>query len=387
MMTEDNARESIRVSKMGTEAALPAIDRVYPSLPSMMRKYDRHARKNCFKGSTQQEFTEWQRRTRLLLHDLLGLDRMEPCEASPVFEETKVLENGIRREHLRIQSEPGVWMPMYILIPADADENTRLFICPPGHNGDGKYSVAGLAEYAMIRQAVGRYHYDYGLQLARAGYTVVCPDCRGFGERREERTAAECGDTALKGDCYRLAHMGEPLGIPVIGMLVYDLMRCIDYLISRAETSSHREYDTGNISCLGFSGGGMQTLWLAALDPRIQLAVISGYMYGYRDSLLLLNENCACNYVPNLSLYLDMGDIASLIAPRPLLIQSCSQDRLNGPRGMQNVTEQMVIIQKAYGLLHADDALLHEICAGPHQWHGENIEQEIRTLCSAAGNK
>ena len=50
----------------------------------------------------------------------------------------------------------------------------------------------------------------------------------------------------------------------------------------------------------------------------ILTAAISGYMYGYRDALLTLNNNCSCNYVTHLWEHLDMGDIASLIAPRPL---------------------------------------------------------------------
>ena len=65
--------------------------------------------------------------------------------------------------------------------------------------------------------------------------------------------------------------MGEPLGIPVAGMLVWDLMRLIDYLELRGE------WDMEHLGCLGFSGGGMQTLYLAALDERVQYAVISGY--------------------------------------------------------------------------------------------------------------
>ena len=92
----------------------------------------------------------------------------------------------------------------------------------------------------------------------------------------------------------------------------------------------------------------MQTLWLAALDDRVKFAAISGYMYGYRDALLTLNNNCSCNYVPHLWEHLDMGDIASLIAPRPLWVQSCREDRLNGPRGVVNAQEQVAIAAEAW---------------------------------------
>lgn len=358
-----------------SETSLPKIEACYGSLSSMLRKFDRFARQDCFRGQSVEEFEEWREKTRRLLFGLLGLEKMEECDLHPItMEEAVTLPDGIRREHIRIQTEPDIWMTMYLLIPADADPNTRLFLCPPGHNGAGKYTVAGLGEYGAIKEKIEQYQYDYGMQLAKKGFVAVCPDCRGFGERREEVADAKDPVLGLKGDCYWLAHMGEPLGIPAAGMLVWDLMRLIDYLELR------NEWDTEHIGCLGFSGGGMQTLYLAALDERIQYAVISGYMYGFRDALLTLNRNCSCNYIPHLWEHLDMGDIASLIAPRPLVIQSCRQDRLNGPRGIVNAVEQAAVIEKAYRLCHAERLPLHDICEGGHQWHGERLDMYLKYI-------
>ena len=358
-----------------SETSLPKIEACYGSLSSMLRKFDRFARQDCFRGQSVEEFEEWREKTRRLLSGLLGLEKMEECDLHPItMEEAVTLPDGIRREHIRIQTEPDIWMTMYLLIPADADPNTRLFLCPPGHNGAGKYTVAGLGEYGAIKEKIEQYQYDYGMQLAKKGFVAVCPDCRGFGERREAVADAKDPVLGLKGDCYWLAHMGEPLGIPAAGMLVWDLMRLIDYLELR------NEWDTEHIGCLGFSGGGMQTLYLAALDERIQYAVISGYMYGFRDALLTLNRNCSCNYIPHLWEHLDMGDIASLIAPRPLVIQSCRQDRLNGPRGIVNAVEQVAVIEKAYRLCHAEKLPLHDICEGGHQWHGERLDMYLKYI-------
>lgn len=358
-----------------SETSLPKIEACYGSLSSMLRKFDRFARQDCFRGQSVEEFEEWREKTRRLLSGLLGLEKMEECDLHPItMEKAVTLPDGIRREHIRIQTEPDIWMTMYLLIPADADPNTRLFLCPPGHNGAGKYTVAGLGEYGAIKEKIEQYQYDYGMQLAKKGFVAVCPDCRGFGERRETVADAKDPVLGLKGDCYWLAHMGEPLGIPAAGMLVWDLMRLIDYLELR------NEWDTEHIGCLGFSGGGMQTLYLAALDERIQYAVISGYMYGFRDALLTLNRNCSCNYIPHLWEHLDMGDIASLIAPRTLVIQSCRQDRLNGPRGIVNAVEQAAVIEKAYRLCHAEKLPLHDICEGGHQWHGERLDMYLKYI-------
>ena len=62
------------------------------------------------------------------------------------------------------------------------------------------------------------------------------------------------------------------------------------------------------ILTFGFSGGAMQSLYLAALDDRIHAVFLSGYMYGFRDSLLQMNRNCSCNYVPHLMEHFDIRD-------------------------------------------------------------------------------
>ena len=114
----------------------------------------------------------------------------------------------------------------------------------------------------------------------------------------------------------------------------------------------------------------MQTLWASALDDRIRCAVISGYMYGYKESLLEMCTNCSCNYVPHLYETADMGDVAALIAPRPLLVETGDRDPLNGPSGLRNVRSQTRIIRRDYAVLGASDRFRHVVFEGGHRWHG-----------------
>lgn len=352
--------------------------RYYGTLKAMERKFEKRARKEAFSGTEKEEWLLWQQQTRAMLWKLLGLDHMESCPLDVVTEERVELEDGIIREKVIIQTEPDVWMPVYILIPPKAgnepNEKPDCFIAPPGHQGGGKYSVAGCYEIPAIADMIDHYHYDYGMQLAKLGYVALCPDCRGFGERRDEALQRDEESCFLTSTCFHLAHMAEPLGETVAGMLAWDLMRLIDYVAER------EEWNMDTLGCLGFSGGGMQTLWLAALDERIRQVVISGYMYGYRDSLLKLNENCSCNYVPGLWEKLDMGDIGSLIAPRPLVVQSCREDHLNGERGMENVMEQVEVIRRAYGLLGVPERLIHDACEGGHRWHDEHLAAQLKAF-------
>ena len=69
-----------------------------------------------------------------------------------------------------------------------------------------------------------------------------------------------------------------------------------------------------------------------------------------------------------------MGDIASLIAPRRLVVQSCRDDHLNGPRGLENVYEQLAVVKAAYALYPESVAPIHDIREGRHRWHGEVLD-------------
>ncbi len=339
----------------------------YGSLEGMLRKYDLYAHQDSFKGTTLDEFRRWATQTRSSLAELLGLARMEQPDQPPVLLQKQHLSKNNTMEKVLLCCEPKIYMPLYLLIPSGTVKG--VFIALPGHKGVGKESVAGRQEDDAVRQAIVRYHYDYGLYLAEMGYVTVCPDSRGFGERRDESMAGADPAQRLGCSCFQLAHMAEGMGETVAGMLLWDNRQIIDYLVQR------NEWSLDNLGCIGFSGGGSQALWLAAMDERIQQAFISGYFYGVRDSLMILNSNCSCNYVPHLWRHYDMGDIASLIAPRPLMIQSCRQDPLNGPRGMENVREQMEVLQRAYALFGASESLVHDVFEGGHQFHSDHLAQ------------
>ena len=373
---------------------LPEISNIYPMLPSILRKYARYGRKDDFRGKTSEEFRTWQMRSREILRNLLGLEKMDDCALEPVIDEV-VFQDAILRYHILLRTEPDITLSAYLLVPASANAGTPVFLCPPGHNGAGKYTVAGVRGARAIEESIEKYNYDFGWQLARLGYVAFCPDVRGFGERREMLEDTKELPLAMKGDCYWLAHMGEPIGIPVLGMLSWDLMRCVDFLqeytitkdgklrhlTDGAHTDSEaRRWNPERIIAFGFSGGAMQSLYLSALDERIHASFLSGYMYGFRDSLLQMNRNCSCNYVPHLMEHFDMGDIASLIAPRRLMIQSCREDRLAGTRGLTNVQEQVDIIRANYAVTGSAEHVQQDIEDGPHHLDTRHLQDIAKWL-------
>jgi len=331
----------------------------YSLNPHMQKRWDTVGRKLAFSAKDQTSWRSWRRALARKLKQLTGYDTMIRTPPRPRITEQKDLGDLIR-QHVVIRTEPGVLMPMYVLMPKSSPGPHPVILAPHGHAGGGKAAVAGLRDDPAVADAIKVFNYDYGVQFARAGFITFCPDARGFGQRRE------CPETQgiLESSCQWLNNMAIPLGQTVTGMWTWDLHRLVDYVRSRRDCRPDR------IGCVGLSGGGLQTLWAAALDTRIRCAVISGYMYGCKESLLEMYHNCSCNYVPHLYEYADMGDIAALIAPRPLLVETGDRDSLNGAGGLKNVHSQMRIIRRAYRLARAPGNVAHDVFEGEHRWNG-----------------
>ena len=327
--------------------------------PYLRRRWDAVGRNLAFSADDEAAWKTWRRRTLRKLRSLTGYDTMQRAPLRPRITEELDLED-YTRQRVEIQTEPGVITPLYVLIPKAQTPPFPAVIAPHGHASGGKAAVAGCREIPQVAEAIRNFNYDYGVQFVRAGFIVFCPDARGFGERQEQ---AARGDL-LASSCQWINNMAIPLGQTVTGMWTWDIHRIVDYVRTRKDCRPDR------IGCAGLSGGGLQTLWASALDTRIKCSVVSGYLYGYKESLLDMHTNCSCNYVPRLYEYVDMGDIGALIAPRPLLVETGTDDSLNGASGLKNVRSQIRIMRRAYRLLGAEGLLKHDIFEGEHRWHG-----------------
>ena len=107
-------------------------------------------------------------------------------------------------------------------------------------------------------------------------------------------------------------------------------MRTVDYLVSRPDVDADR------IGCLGISMGGYRACFLAALDERVRAACVTGFMSSFRPMIQAhVDTHSWVHFVPGLQKYLDLPDVALLHAPKPLLVQQCTQDRLFPLAGMR----------------------------------------------------
>ena len=257
----------------------------YTVIEKLAKVFDEEHRNFPADTSSKEAFLEWQNAARQKLRDIIKLDKFDKCDLKSQVLESVPVDDDLTREKVLIQVEEGVYMPMYVLIPNElkGKKDARILIAMSGHAGGGMMSVAGIRDNELVNQAIAKFNYDYGYKMAKKGYVVFCPETRGFGERRE--AAMQNDESILLCTCYHLARMAYGLGLTLMGMQVFDVMRLVDYICERGE------FDTDNINILGFSGGGLQALYTSALDERIKNVIVSGYMYGYKEALFEKNGN------------------------------------------------------------------------------------------------
>lgn len=107
------------------------------------------------------------------------------------------------------------------------------------------------------------------------------------------------------------------------GVYMVEDQRALDVLASRPEVDPNR------LGCAGLSGGGMRTVFLGGLDPRIKVAIAVGFMTTWRDFLLdKAFTHTWMTYVPLLPRDLDFPEILALRAPAPTMVLNCRQDQL-----------------------------------------------------------
>lgn len=372
-----------------------------------------------FQAKTVEEAVKWQETFRNALRKTLGLKLLEDLAgewrsgqkagsavagAGTLLE--CVREEGYTRYKFRLETLPEVAMPFYMLVPegVTAQNPARAVIAIPAH-GANKDTVAGVPANDAVREKLFKSPKEaYGLAFVKRGYVAFCPDPPGYGERLEPEATEDRafrGAAAIDSDegekpsmvsgpiredtaqdplgcsCKNLAQTAEALGLSLTALEIWDLMRLVEFAISRPEVDAKR------IVSAGFSGGGQYAMWLAAMDERIAAAAVSGYVHGYYDSILDVHL-CPCNYAPMLWRLGDISDICSLIAPRPLFVENGRKDPLNGYRGIQGPREQVARIGEAYRLYGKEECLRHVTPEGSHQWYGECYEFLDQALHEAA---
>lgn len=285
----------------------------------------------------QTKFTDFAEAARKKLTELVGLDKLVKTDLCVKIEYDKQLED-FREIRFTFQSEAGYRVPCHLLIPNDADKPLPVMICLQGHSKGMHISLARKRWEDEDLTNLLSGERDFAIQAVNHGYCAVTVEQRNFGE---------CGGTEKGPDCTNSALTALLTGRTTVGERVWDVSRTIDVL----EQSFTEFVDVEMIACMGNSGGGTTTYYAVCLEPRIKAAIPSCALCTYADSIGAVHH-CACNYIPNIASFFDMGDLAVMIAPRPLIVVSGKDD---GIFPLNGVHETFDIIQRLYSYAGAPD--------------------------------
>jgi pimeloyl-ACP methyl ester carboxylesterase len=154
-----------------------------------------------------------------------------------------VIEQSFIRYNILFTVEKNELLPLYLYIPTQRGTPKKLPAMLVLHETDpmGRKAVDGQGNKANRAHA---------RELAQRGYIVIAPDFPSFGDTE---------DYNFETDRYKSGTMKG----------VFNHMRCVDLLQSRPDV------DDNNIGVLGHSLGGHNSIFLAAIDERIKVAVSS----------------------------------------------------------------------------------------------------------------
>jgi len=267
-----------------------------------------------------------QEKRRNELYALLGdlPDRDHPISAQKV---TETESGGYTIEKLVLNLNDIESVPAYFVRPTEVSGPLPCVVYNHAHGCDydlGKDELlAGRAELQ---------NPPYAEELTRRGISALCIDTWLFGERRG-RTESELFKEMLW-------H-----GRVLWGMMVYDSLRAVDYLVTRSDVDSDR------LATIGLSMGSTMAWWLSALDTRVKVCVDLCCLTDFHELIEArgLDGHGIYYYVPSLLEHFTTSEINALIAPRPHLSLAGNYDLLTPPRGLDRIDAALTSVYAEMG--------------------------------------
>ncbi len=207
---------------------------------------------------------------------------------------------GYRIEKLEFLSEPGIYIPAWVFVPEQRrSPQAILYFNEAGKQADGM--EGGALE-----------------ELCRHGRLVIAADVRGIGETRPPHVPSITeppGFRHLFDVETAIAYMAWYMDESLLGMRVQDVVRTVDYALTRTDV------DSGAVCAIGRGAGALWVIFAAALDERIQAAVSEAGLGAYR--LLAQTDRYlhgAGVFLRDVLLEFDLEHVAAAIAPRRLAL-------------------------------------------------------------------
>lgn len=296
--------------------------------------------------------------------------------------------NGLQMELISWDQPFGPPTLAYFMKPLGSEKNgQKLPVVVALHDhGDFKYfgkeKITSLPDEPEILLDHKSQYYggvSWASRLAEQGYAVIAPDIFLWGSRKmiteeipAEFTAILSGKEKESRDYIeaynQFTHDHETIiakslfmaGATWPGVMLYEDMRAVDYLLTRDDVDHNR------IGCGGLSGGGQQAIFLTGLDSRIKCSVCAGFMTTFAPMVKYnISSHTWMAHVPHLSNIMDLPDLISLSGGNPILVQHDEQDELFSPEGQEESHKKL---EKIYKKMEKEEQYSGRFYPGGHQF-------------------
>ena len=247
------------------------------------------------------------------------------------------------------ESRPKVYVAAHLYIPKNVSFPVPAVIHVPGHSRRDK------------NRAHPRTYAENGF------IAIVLPM---VGEEGKKGTGwGKCGEYGPYVGHFNWFNTGYS----AIGPAVWDGIRAVDFLLSLTDDNGVKMVKKDKIGMAGLSGGSARTLWTTIADPRISCASVNlgvTTIDGYQDPGGVSNT---CDIHLFYNYYgVSYAELYSLIAPRPLLIQNGTEDRL-----FQFPEQVINYLSGVYKLYGKQDRFAYKLWEQGHYyskdiWNAEN---------------
>jgi dienelactone hydrolase len=240
----------------------------------------------------------------------------------------RIVRDGYSVEKVFFESWPGFYVCGNLYRPLGKGPFSAV-ITPHGHWAEGRLVDNDLGSVP------GRC-----INLARQGHVVFSYDMAGY---------VDSDQVAHR----KFGGQHEDLwGLGLMGLQLWNSIRAVDFI------SSLKEVDVKRIGCTGASGGGTQAFMLTAVDDRIAAAapvnMVSAHMQG----------GCICENQSHLRLDINNVEIASLMAPKPMLMVATTGDWT-----VHTPEVEYPAVRQVYQLYGAEDRLSTHQEDAPHNYN------------------
>ncbi len=281
---------------------------------------------SLIKGRTMTSTPQQPEARRRELYALLGdlPDRRRPIGGKKRSEEER---DGYVLETWDLDLNGIETVPAYLARPRGLTGRAPAVLFDHSHGGGYTIGKKEFVEGRSYLQPV-----PYAKVLTDLGYIGLAIDHWVFGERSHT--------TEL--DMFKaMLWKGQVLW----GMMVYDSLRAMDWLVARPDV------DAARVGTLGMSMGSTMAWWLAALDERVKVTVDICCLTDF-DTLVAkkgLSGHGVYYYVPALLKHFTTSQINELIAPRAHLGLAGLQDKLTPVEGLDIIDRELMRVYAAQG--------------------------------------